>query len=255
MRKNMVSFVSGAIVMLLLISLPVTALAANGTIKIEVSPIKVMVNGEVFQPKDVNGNDVMVFTYNGTTYAPLRALAEAYGLEVGYDAENHIATVNTRPAAGFAPSSTDPGTLIGEEKAKSAALSHAKLKAEQVTFVSCNLEWEDGRRVYEVEFYTASGQEYCYEIDAYTAKVLSADYDAEGHSPDNSSGYIGEERARSIALEKVPGASANHVRKLKLDHDDGRWEYEVEIHYNGKEYEGEIDAYTGEILKWEVEWD
>ena len=35
-----------------------------------------------------------VFTYNGTTYAPLRALAEAYGLEVGYDSQQNIATVN-----------------------------------------------------------------------------------------------------------------------------------------------------------------
>lgn len=35
----------------------------------------------------------MTFTYNGTTYAPLRALAEAYGLEVGYDAEKKMATV------------------------------------------------------------------------------------------------------------------------------------------------------------------
>lgn len=46
-----------------------------------------------------------MFTYNGTTYAPLRALAEAYGLEVGYDNQRNIATVsspkkdNTSPTA------------------------------------------------------------------------------------------------------------------------------------------------------------
>ena len=85
MKKNLLSFVSGAIATLLLVGLPVTALAVSGTITIEVSPISVLVDGEVFQPKDANGNNVMVFTYNGTTYAPLRALAEAYGLEVGYD--------------------------------------------------------------------------------------------------------------------------------------------------------------------------
>ena len=87
MKKNVLSFVSGMIAMLLLASLPVTALAASGAIRIEVSPISVLVDGEVFQPKDAKGNDVMVFTCNGTTYAPLRALAEAYGLEVGYDGE------------------------------------------------------------------------------------------------------------------------------------------------------------------------
>ena len=103
MRKNMLSFLTGAIAMLLLVSLPMTALAASGAIRIEVSPISVLVDGEVFQPKDAKGNDVMVFTYNGTTYAPLRALAEAYGLEVGYDGERNIATVSKQPTQTQAP--------------------------------------------------------------------------------------------------------------------------------------------------------
>lgn len=103
MKKNVLSFASGAIATLLLVGLPVTALAVSGTITIEVSPISVLVDGEVFQPKDAKGNDVMVFTYNGTTYAPLRALAEAYGLEVGYDGERNIATVSKQPTQTQAP--------------------------------------------------------------------------------------------------------------------------------------------------------
>lgn len=75
--------------------LAVSSFAAGTLISIDVDPsIKILVNGEEFHPKDVNGNDVMTFTYNGTTYAPLRALAEAYGLEVGYDAERKMATVD-----------------------------------------------------------------------------------------------------------------------------------------------------------------
>ena len=83
MKGKIPSFLSGVIVTFLLVALPVTALAFSGAIKIEISPIQVLVDGEVFQPEDGNGNDVMVFTYNGTTYAPLRALTEAYGLGVG----------------------------------------------------------------------------------------------------------------------------------------------------------------------------
>lgn len=74
MKKNVLSFVSGMIARLLLAGLPVTALAASGAIRIEVNPISVLVDSEVSQPKDTNGNGVMVFTYNGTTYAPPRAL-------------------------------------------------------------------------------------------------------------------------------------------------------------------------------------
>lgn len=105
-----------------------TALASDGSMTITIHPIRILVNGEAFRPTDVNGNEVMVFTVNGTTYAPLRALAEAYGLEVGYDAANNIATVNspdrapsasvpeTRDFAAYWTVEEKPVTNYGDEK-------------------------------------------------------------------------------------------------------------------------------------------
>lgn len=93
MKKSFSGFVSGVICTLLVCGVMGTALAASGRMTIEVDPINIQVNGETFAPKDVNGNPVPVFAYNGTTMAPLRALAEAYGLEVGYDAATNMATV------------------------------------------------------------------------------------------------------------------------------------------------------------------
>lgn len=82
-------------------ALSVGSFAAGSLITISVDPtVKIKVNGEEFKPKDANGNDVMTFIYNGTTYAPLRALAEAYGLQVGYDAGANMATVDD-PNAGL----------------------------------------------------------------------------------------------------------------------------------------------------------
>jgi hypothetical protein len=97
MKNKFFSFLAGALTMLTLIALPVSALASDNALSIKVYPINVLVDGEVFQPTDASGNKVMVFAYNGTTYAPLRALAEAYGLEVGYDSSTNTATV-TNPA-------------------------------------------------------------------------------------------------------------------------------------------------------------
>ena len=93
MKRNLPTFLSGMFTMLLLGALTLSALAVSGRMTIEVDPINVQVNGQVFVPTDANGKEVPVFAYNGTTYAPLRALAEAYGLEVGYDATSNMATV------------------------------------------------------------------------------------------------------------------------------------------------------------------
>ena len=69
----------------------------------------------------------------------------------------------------------------------------------------------------------------------------------------SSNNYIGVNRAMIIALKKVPGASNSHVKKINLDRENGRMVYEGEIYYNGQEYEFDIDAETGEIVKWKAE--
>ncbi len=94
MKRKVLSFLSGVLCAIVIFGLPVTAIVANNGLTIVCYPIKVLVNGEIFQPKDANSNDAPVFTYNGTTYAPLRAPAEAYGPEVGYDGSRNLATVN-----------------------------------------------------------------------------------------------------------------------------------------------------------------
>lgn len=98
MKKYFAGLLTGVLAM----GLALSALAITGRMTIEVDPINIQVNGQTFAPTDVNGAEVPVFAYNGTTYAPLRALAEAYGLEVGYDAATNMATVqapDTQPAA------------------------------------------------------------------------------------------------------------------------------------------------------------
>ena len=68
-----------------------------------------------------------------------------------------------------------------------------------------------------------------------------------------SNSYIGVSRAMNIALKKVPGVSNSHVKKIHLDRENGRMVYEGEIYYNGQEYEFDIDAVTGDIVKWKID--
>ena len=143
--------------------------------------------------------------------------------------------------------------VVTAEAAKAKALEHAGLTEADVTFIKAELDRENGRTVYDVEFYTADYKEYDYEIDAASGEILSFDYDAEHYAPSSGSGtdtgdYIGEAEAKRIALAEVSGAADSDVRYARLDWDDGRAEYEVKIVLGTTEYEFEIDAVTGVIL-------
>ena len=64
---------------------------------------------------------------------------------------------------------------------------------------------------------------------------------------------ISSDEAVQSALARVPGATVANVTEFNRDYENGRLEYEGEIHYNGYEYDFEIDADTGTFIKWEVE--
>ena len=64
---------------------------------------------------------------------------------------------------------------------------------------------------------------------------------------------ISSDEAVQSALARVPGATVANVTEFNRDYENGRLEYEGEIHYNGYEYDFKIDADTGTVTKWEVE--
>ena len=66
--------------------------------------------------------------------------------------------------------------------------------------------------------------------------------------------FIGEEKAKEIALQKA-GLTAEDVTftKIGLDRDDGVWQYEIEFRQDKTEYETDINAVDGTIIKWEID--
>lgn len=158
-----------------------------------------------------------------------------------------------QPITGQQPQQS---TSITEEQAKEIAANHAGVAVADLTFHSVSLEEDDGRRVYDVEFYSGS-TEYDYEIDAATGDILSYDNDVENFSIPQQQGtatgsYIGEDAAKAAALQRA-GLTEDQVRweKCELDEDDGRFSYELEFSSGQHEYECEVEAFTGEILNFE----
>lgn len=147
MKKKIPPFLSGMLTMGLIVSLGVSALAIGGQMTITVDPINIQVNGQTFAPKDATGAQVPVFAYNGTTYAPLRALAEAYGLEVGYDQAANMATVRDGASYG--------GEVVTTEVPKLSSMSYEEFKS------SLTLVQEVGTKLTEP---TQKGQFYHYHL-------------------------------------------------------------------------------------------
>ena len=151
-------------------------------------------------------------------------------------------------------------TDIGEAKARSVALSHAGISESSTSYIYAKKDWDDGRRVYDVEFW-ADGKEYDYEILASNGTILSYDYDAEyqwsgptGTGSTSSTADIGEAKARSVALNHagISESSTSYIY-AKKDWDDGRWVYDVEFWADGKEYDYEILASNGTILSYDYD--
>lgn len=67
--------------------------------------------------------------------------------------------------------------------------------------------------------------------------------------PPSSGEMLTRDEIKAIITGRLPGVSFEEV---KLDEDDGKMIYEVKFRDTaGAEYEADLDAYTGEILKWE----
>ena len=68
------------------------------------------------------------------------------------------------------------GNPMTEEEAMQAALDYAGLKAEQVTFTKVQMDRDDGRQVYEIEF-VYNGIEYEMNVDILTGRIFDTDKD------------------------------------------------------------------------------
>lgn len=153
-------------------------------------------------------------------------------------------------------------SYIGEEAAKAAALADAGCKEADTVYLAAWLEYDDGRpEHYEVEFLVGNTR-YEYEIALTSATVIKSDRETYGNTgstgttgtTSGSTNYIGEDAALTAALTHA-GLSASDIsrQKVEFDFDDGYALYEVEFRSGRYEYEYEIDAVSGQVIKSEMD--
>ena len=85
MKDKLKGIVLGIVIGVMLVP---TAFAAIGTVTKDLSydDIKISLNGKMIEPKDANGNKIEPFIIEGTTYLPVRAVGDALGLNVEWEA-------------------------------------------------------------------------------------------------------------------------------------------------------------------------
>ena len=89
MKKMLKGYVLGFLSAALIVSS--IGYAANTTTLYNVllEGVKIVVDGQKINPTDANGNTVEPIIYNGTTYLPVRAVANAIGKAVYWDGPNY----------------------------------------------------------------------------------------------------------------------------------------------------------------------
>lgn len=82
-----------ALVLTLALALPALASSGKVTATLDYLDISILVGGKKITPTDVNGKSTEPFAIDGSTYVPVRALAEALGYDVSWDAATSTISV------------------------------------------------------------------------------------------------------------------------------------------------------------------
>lgn len=150
---------------------------------------------------------------------------------------------------------------IGRDAALEAALKHASLSKNDVRNIDIELDYEYGSMVYEVEFEVGTTTEYEYDINAATGEIVWYEKDSGGNIEQGGSAAegkdsVGKDKAVQTALGHADLTSSQVTQlEAKLDRDGGKLVYEIEFRSGNYEYEYEIDASSGSIIKSEKDLD
>ena len=194
-----------------------------------------------------SGEYAYAYTINAETGAVMEMSSQEQ------NAQTSGTQTETADPAAPAPAQNATGTgTVDEAAAQKIALEHAGVKAADATITKSKLDYEDGRQVYDIEWY-AGGAKYDYEIATDTGEIISSAYEEKTIGADSKNITVSEADAKKTALDRVSGATDKDLYEWKLDYDDGRPEYEGKIIYGGTEYEFTIDAATGSVMEWDAE--
>ena len=141
---------------------------------------------------------------------------------------------------------------VSEDEAINTALSDAGVEISEATALRSHKDRDDGRAYYDIEFRSDEGK-WEYEIDAESGRIVGFDFE---ESRNRAPASVGVDRAEAerIALSDA-GFDRDEVSRFRMesDRDDGIAIYEISFVADNIEYDYDINADDGTIIKasWE----
>lgn len=103
------------LVLCLMLFLPACATAGSETAELTFRAIRIFVDGTEISPRDVSGNPTEPFIFGGRTYLPVRAIASALGLAVGWDGETNTVSLQSGGAVDHGYGEPAATNLVSKE--------------------------------------------------------------------------------------------------------------------------------------------
>lgn len=97
MKKRLYGLVTGVLIGAIILGGATFAKQLSEKVDIFYNNIKIFIDGTELVPKDANGNTVEPFIMNGTTYLPVRAVANAFGKDVDWNGETQTVYLGAKP--------------------------------------------------------------------------------------------------------------------------------------------------------------
>lgn len=203
---------------------------------------------------ETNKNDMICdLTYNEISFA---YIVKCTTNETTFE---YIINEDTQSLLEITSDNSSNTAVMSENEAKKLALDHALLDENDVTFIKIELDFDNNITYYDIEFKTST-KIYEYEINSTNGTIISYEIEtinnSTGTTNTGSASYIGEEKAKAIAIahSKVDESSIKYT-KCELDYDDNTVEYEIEFKVGTIEYEYKVNAFTGEITEFDIDYE
>lgn len=113
MKNKLQGLLAGILIGIVLTSGMAFAKQASKTAELFYRDIKISLNGKEVLPKDASGNYVEPFIIDGTTYLPVRAVANALSINVDWDGNTSTVILSNALSAPF--TLTTGQYIVGED--------------------------------------------------------------------------------------------------------------------------------------------